>query len=366
MDTNQTPNQESSFEQKFDQAAKNFEEKAEEWGERMEHQVKKYERGGNVVWAVFLIFIGIIFLLNNIGIIPWSIWGYLWRFWPVFLILAGLKIILGHTLLTDIVIGIFAIGLFGLIGVTALTAVDSQIIKDYGIQLPEWWIDIVSEEMAPISSEYTIESDNYTDVTQRTIELDIGGATFSLKDRNRKDYFSVDANYFENYGVPDIDEEYEDEKLRIQFRQENNRVIHFNQQAPDYDFIVGQPDLLTDLDVSIGAGKGMIDLASLQIGELRCNVGAGALEINLTEASSAKEMIRLDLGAGRITLSIPAEIGLLIEYDVGVGTIKYNAESIADLIGDTDEYQTANYADAERTMDIIADVGVGEIEIIHQ
>ena len=33
--------------------------------------------------AIFLIFIGMIFLLNTTGIVGWEIWLYMFRFWPV-------------------------------------------------------------------------------------------------------------------------------------------------------------------------------------------------------------------------------------------------------------------------------------------
>lgn len=48
------------------------------------------------VGALILITIGALFLLNNIGILPFSVWFVLWRFWPVLLILAGIRLILGR------------------------------------------------------------------------------------------------------------------------------------------------------------------------------------------------------------------------------------------------------------------------------
>lgn len=41
--------------------------------------------------GLILIALGIIFLLTNFGLVSWSIFGFLWHFWPVLLILAGLK-----------------------------------------------------------------------------------------------------------------------------------------------------------------------------------------------------------------------------------------------------------------------------------
>jgi hypothetical protein len=55
----------------------------------------------NPVWAVILILVGILLLLNNLNLLPWTIWSQIWQFWPVILILLGLQHMLGHTRLGE-------------------------------------------------------------------------------------------------------------------------------------------------------------------------------------------------------------------------------------------------------------------------
>ena len=45
---------------------------------------------GNIIWGSIVIVIGIIVLLENMGIISGSIWNYIW---PLFIIVVGLSII---------------------------------------------------------------------------------------------------------------------------------------------------------------------------------------------------------------------------------------------------------------------------------
>ncbi|QRN85124.1 hypothetical protein JR334_09145 [Clostridia bacterium] len=45
----------------------------------------------NVFGGILLILAGLIFLSSNFNIIPWDFWRDLWKFWPVILILLGLK-----------------------------------------------------------------------------------------------------------------------------------------------------------------------------------------------------------------------------------------------------------------------------------
>lgn len=60
--------------------------------------------GGHFVFAFILIFLGIIFLLRNFGILPIFTWGDIVGFWPVILILLGVKIVFGKSALTNIII----------------------------------------------------------------------------------------------------------------------------------------------------------------------------------------------------------------------------------------------------------------------
>jgi len=49
-------------------------------------------RRGSVTGGLILIVLGFLWILNNLGYLPGSIWYNLWRFWPVVLILVGVDI----------------------------------------------------------------------------------------------------------------------------------------------------------------------------------------------------------------------------------------------------------------------------------
>src|SRR5215210_2097893 len=49
-----------------------------------------------VLGPVLLILAGSVFLLNNLGILPWNVWGDVWRLWPLIPIAIGLDIIVGR------------------------------------------------------------------------------------------------------------------------------------------------------------------------------------------------------------------------------------------------------------------------------
>lgn len=47
----------------------------------------------NLFLGVFLIFLGIFFLLNNLNIIDFSIWSAIFDLWPLFLVMLGIHLI---------------------------------------------------------------------------------------------------------------------------------------------------------------------------------------------------------------------------------------------------------------------------------
>ncbi len=46
------------------------------------------------VGGIFVLFLGIVFLLQSLSFLPWGLWETLWRFWPVLIIIIGLGILL--------------------------------------------------------------------------------------------------------------------------------------------------------------------------------------------------------------------------------------------------------------------------------
>ena len=78
------------------------------------------------VWGIFLLFLGIVFLLQSLNILSWNIWSTLWRFWPVLIIITGLGILLRRVNVWLVSILMLAV-LFACLGIA---------IWQYGLSLP--------------------------------------------------------------------------------------------------------------------------------------------------------------------------------------------------------------------------------------
>jgi hypothetical protein len=57
---------------------------------------KRDTRRSGLIGPVILIGLGVVFLLNNLGTLSWSVWTVIFRLWPVLLVAAGLDLLLGR------------------------------------------------------------------------------------------------------------------------------------------------------------------------------------------------------------------------------------------------------------------------------
>ncbi len=106
-------------------------------------RTKTYLDAENFTWGFLFIFAGIIFLLNTFGILPWNVWGTISHFWPVFLILVGVDMIFGKSLVAKIIGLNFKVLTFLVVLGVALTAVAPQTISWLPIEITNFFNNIV-------------------------------------------------------------------------------------------------------------------------------------------------------------------------------------------------------------------------------
>lgn len=104
--------------------------KVEIFGEEIK-DTKHYEDTGGVVWGVLLIFGGILFLLNTLNLVPWEVWGQLWQFWPVLLILVGFRIILGNNAFSRLLVTALSIFVIGMAFAIALSRTSPELVANF-------------------------------------------------------------------------------------------------------------------------------------------------------------------------------------------------------------------------------------------
>ena len=103
------------------------------------------QRTSKALLAVIIIFLGITFLFNNFGILPWSAWDLIWRFWPIVLVFVGLQISFGKSWLADFVITVLGLAVITFILALAFASVNPEFNSLLGRELRFWNPHIVDQ-----------------------------------------------------------------------------------------------------------------------------------------------------------------------------------------------------------------------------
>mgnify|MGYP000886302838 CR=1 FL=1 len=312
--------------------------------------------------AIFLVLLGTLFLLNTTNVVPWSIWLYLLRFWPIILILAGLKMILPKTKVGNIIMTV----------VYTLFMLAAGVMSYYFAV--EKKVPLISESVSNFLSgnyamntesqtqEEYILSEDFSDITSRTLDIFIGASELTLNDEAQTYHLLSKTTYQYEGDIPQIEAQSNEGILNIDFRNREVRNLGFWRfVTPTYDLTLGQNTLPTSLDMTIGAGKATVDLDETVLKSIFAQVGAGDLDMTLGE-KSLPESINLEIGAGDVTLTLPQNIGVYLVYNLGVGEISLDTNKI-EGVGQNGTYQTTDYDTATKKLTIEAKVGVGSLTI---
>lgn len=100
------------------------------------HYYGHEHRHGGGMFGLLLLFVGVTLLLTNMGLVSSEFWQFVIPFWPILLVLLGLKIILGRNWFSSIIIFILTFAFLAGLFIFGLIKVNSRII-DYFPLPPE-------------------------------------------------------------------------------------------------------------------------------------------------------------------------------------------------------------------------------------
>ncbi len=312
--------------------------------------------------AIFLVLLGTLFLLNTTNVVPWSIWLYLFRFWPIILILAGLKMILPKSNVGNIIMtAVYTLFLLAAGTMSYFFAIEKK-VPLISERVSDFFSGEYKMNQESQTKEQYILSEDYTNVENRILDIFIGASELTLDDENQAYHLLSETTYQYDGDLPEIQAQVTEGLLSIGFSNEDVRHMGvWRFVAPKYELTLGQNTLPTSLDLTIGAGKATVDLDNTVLKNVFAEVGAGDLDMSLI-GDSIPESINLEIGAGDMTLVLPKDTEISLVYSLGVGEINLDTEQI-EGIGQDGTYKTSNYESAENKLSIDATVGVGSLTI---
>ncbi len=313
-------------------------------------------RRGGLVFPFILITIGVVFLLNNLGILSWNVWPVLFRMWPVLLIAAGLDILIGRrSLLGSVIVLVVMIIIVAVIlGLTlsgnpiGVSVPALNVPAPFGMTAPQ----IVSGQISqPVDGAARAEVVIDYKLGELRVDAAPEGRNLiegTVANKNRSDVHEElrrvgDTARYSIVAEPGVQviSPFNWSGLENELRWD----LHLNRDVP------------MTLRVNSGFGKVVLDLSRLQVTELRFGAGMGESEITMPNRGQVKA--KIEGGIGQATVLIPRGMAYRIEVNGGLGNVRVEGQN--QRIGDA--YVSTNYEGAQDRIDMTINGGIGQLVV---
>jgi len=276
--------------------------------------------------GLFIILIGLSFLASQLGW-TWLDPNVVWKLWPLFIIVAGVSIVLrgrvSHSVL-GLIIGIVTVG-----AVAAVMLAPSQ----------------------PVSTD-TEEIARLAEAESADVRFDLGAAKAEIRGGSDR---LVDASLVSNAADLTSESSISGDVQTARVKMEGRGGWWFLGNENTFDARLNENLPLT-IDVNSGAADMQFDFSSLQVRNLSIDTGASSLDLKLGDRLETSR-VDINAGASSIDVSIPRTVGVKLRLDAGVSSTS---------LPDFDEkekhiYESRNFSQFAKTIDISVSAGVSSI-----
>lgn len=244
---------------------------------------------GRVVQGLILVAIGTILLLNQQGIIDWSVWTYLIQFWPVLLIIWGIQLVFNKSKLS------LSLSLLLIIGVLMLAF---GLWNGYGYFSGN--ASVINLEKLPIEP----------DIEEAKLRLDYGGGRLNISSsRDRELILKYD------YPTPKVNSRIKGKVTEYRIDPEDNSWPRFIPNRVGGEWELQLPKgVLWDVDMNVGAIKGDLDFSAIDLNSMELDAGAGDISLRLGDRG-LNTKIRVSAAATSIKVFVPETVNLQLSFE---------------------------------------------------
>jgi hypothetical protein len=113
-----------------------------------------------------------------------------------------------------------------------------------------------------------------------------------------------------------------------------------------------------ELEVDVGAGRGDLNLAKVDLTRLEVNIGAGQANIDLTGERGKDLQAEIHGGVGEAVVRLPKNIGVVATVHGGLGSVDVHG-----LKEEDGQYINEAYGKAPHTINLTVEGGIGHIKL---
>lgn len=301
--------------------------------------MKERKRRPSLVGPLLLIGLGVVLLLNNLGVLSWSIWEVILRLWPVWFIAAGLDLLLGRRSVWG-----------ALLAVVVIVAVIAG-----GL----WLLDADVGPGQAVTSERIVQS--LGEATQAEVNIAPGvGALYIAA-------LPESANLVE--GKVNLGRR---ARVTRDFAVEDGTAIFTLQGAGEIagPFSISwdqelvwdlglAPQVPIKLKASLGVGESDLDLTGLELTGLDVSMGIGKTTVTLP--AEGRFQAEVNSAIGEIVVVIPEGLEARVRVDTAIG----GSQLPDDYQRQDGFYVSPGYERADNRVDLKVGLAIGSVTIRH-
>ena len=313
----------------------------------------------NIIWGLVLVFVGVILLLDNFGIIDFY-WQTVWQFWPLILIIIGANMIFagknsGASSAVAISITVAALGFIAYHGINHkddrsegwnFNWHNKHRDRDKGkVEKSDAWNDPNNTFTEP-----------YNDSVSSAKLFISGGATYYELKNTTTNLFDADVHdsqgsytlkSIDENGVKRLDFKMNSDSRKWDMDENHNRTEIKLNQKPSWDIVL-----------ETGAGKTEFDLTPFKINNLELKGGAASFDVKLGEPRSITN-VKAETGVASIDIAVPRGVGCRIKLESGLSSKDFD-----DFKQQPDgTYTTDNYRSSLKKIEIELKGGLSDFEV---
>lgn len=303
-----------------------------------------------IMWGIVLLFIGGVLLLQNFDIINFY-WGSIWRFWPIFLIIAGVNILFSKN--KSQLGGILSIAI--LVVTLSFLFYKGQKPKVSSLRTTEVFGDDEDNfdqerlENLSFSSPYVNSAGGKT-----ILNISGGGTSFSLKDATDS---LVSADVIKRGGTFTLKTSQQDSLTTVDFKMKGNSKWSISDGGNDAKLKLNV-NPVWEINMNMGAGEVGFDLSAFKVRTFNFDGGAAALNIKFGDKLPITD-INVKTGVAEVKINVPSTSGCRVNTKTGLSTKDF--EGFIKLKNGA--YETPNYAESTKKIFINLDGGLSSFEV---
>lgn len=288
-----------------------------------------------ILGPLFLIGLGVLFTLNTFDIVPWAIWGQLWRLWPLILIAIGLEMVLGRR--NPFLALVIVLGLLGA-GVAFLYTNGGFEGGGRLLKLP---LSI------PLSQ-----------IRTANVSMKLGDGDLKLRKLTGDATLLVGGTleYSEKIGEPYVNVRRESTTPSVEI-EERHESSFLDSAKVDWDVRLNTGVTYT-LQLSTGASGATLDLEGLKVTSLDLTMGANDTEI-IFPSDAGAVTATISGGESNLDISIPRSVEARIQVSSGLSNIDIDSR----FKPEGNLYISEGYAQATNKLDLTLQLGASNVGI---